>query len=161
MSAKTKELFVSNGIFTERELEARHEIFLEEYIKKVQIESRVMGDLALNHIVPTSIKYQNKLINNVKGIKDLGLGEEYYNTALDSVKAISKHVAAILTNVEAMTEARKTANAIEHSRERAIAYCETVKPFFDTIRYATDKLELLVDDEDWPLPKYRELLFLK
>ena len=161
VSAKTKELFVSNGIFTERELEARHEIFLEEYIKKVQIESRVMGDLALNHIVPTSIKYQNKLISNVKGIKDLGLGEEYYNTALDSVKAISKHVAAILTNVEAMTEARKTANAIEHSRERAIAYCETVKPFFDTIRYATDKLELLVDDEDWPLPKYRELLFLK
>lgn len=161
ISEKSKKLFVENGIFTERELEARYEIFLEEYIKKVQIESRVLGDLALNHVVPTAIGYQNKLITNVKGLKELGLSSEFYQTTLDSIKDISKFIADILTNVEAMVEARKTANAIDHSIDRAVEYCDMVKPYFDVIRYAVDKLELLVDDEDWPLPKYRELLFLK
>lgn len=161
VSEKSRALFQAHGIFGERELEARHEIYLEEYIKKVQIESRVMGDLAMNHVIPTAVAYQNKLIINVKGLKDLGLGEEHTQSTLETIKEISTHITAIKTKVDAMTEARKVANNIAHSRERAIAYCDDVKAYFDVIRYHVDKLELLVDDEDWPLVKYRELLFLK
>lgn len=161
VSEKSKALFLKHGIFAEHELEARHEIYLEEYIKKVQIESRVMGDLAMNHVIPTAVAYQNKLITNVKGLKELGLGAEFTDTTLNTIKEISKHIAAINTGVEAMTEARKVANNIEHSRDRAIAYCDQVKAYFETIRYNVDKLELLVDDADWPLVKYREMLFLK
>ncbi|MES2387164.1 MAG: glutamine synthetase III [Bacteroidota bacterium] len=156
-----KNVFIKNGIFSDRELEARHEIYLEEYIKKVQIESRLMGDLAQNHVVPTAITYQNKLIANVKGLKEIGLGEEVYGTTLKTILEISSHLSDILKNVFEMTEARKRANNLEHSRDKAIAYCDDVKEYFEVIRHAVDKLELLVDDEDWPLPKYRELLFLK
>ena len=161
LSAKSIDLLVRNGIFSERELEARHEIVLEEYVKKVQIESRVMGDLALNHIIPTAIDYQNKLISNVKGLKDIGLSEDVYEVTLSNIKEISQHISIIYRDVDAMTEARKVANNIENNRERAIAYCDQVKSYFESIRYAADKLELLVDDEQWPLPKYRELLFHK
>jgi glutamine synthetase len=161
VSKAAKELFSKHGIFAEHELEARHEIYLEEYIKKVQIESRVMGDLAMNHVIPTAVAYQNKLIINVKGLKDLGLGEEYTSSTLETIKEISEHITAIKTLVNAMVEARKTANNLAHSRDKAIAYCDDVKKYFDDIRYNVDKLELLVDDEDWPLVKYRELLFLK
>jgi len=160
-SEKSKTLLVHNGIFNERELEARHEIVLEEYVKKVQIESRVMGDLALNHIIPTAIDYQNKLISNVKGLKEIGLSENVYEVTLNNIKEISQHISTIYTEVDAMTEARKVANNLEDGREKAISYCEKVKPYFETIRYAADKLELLIDDEQWPLPKYRELLFHK
>ena len=161
ISAKSKKLFIDNGIFTERELEARTEIYYEDYVKKVQIESRVIGDLALNHIVPTAVNYQNKLITNVKGLKDLGLGAETFNASLETIKEISEHLTVIRTKVDEMVEARKVANVLEHSEEMAVNYCDKVKPFFDTIRYHVDKLELLVDDEDWPLPKYRELLFMR
>jgi glutamine synthetase len=161
VTPKTAELFERHGIFTGVELEARHEIYLEEYIKKVQIESRVMGDLALNHVIPTAIKYQNKLIENVKGLKDIGLGEEVYGNTLNSIKEISLHVGEILKNVDAMVEARKVANKIEDTHKRANAYCDDVKEYFEVIRYHVDKLELVVDDEDWPLPKYREILFIR
>lgn len=161
VSKKSVEVLVGNGIFSERELEARTEIKFEEYIKKVQIESRVIGDLALNHILPTAIKYQNKLIENVRGLKEIGLGQESYGATLGAITEISGYIKTILEDVDKMTEERKKANNIEHSREKAIAYCDSVKPYFDTIRYAVDKLELLVDDEDWPLPKYRELLFVR
>ncbi len=161
VTPKTVELFERHGIFTGVELEARHEIYLEEYIKKVQIESRVMGDLALNHVIPTAIKYQNKLIENVKGLKDIGLGEEVYGNTLNSIKEISLHVGEILKNVDAMVEARKVANKIEDTHKRANAYCDDVKEYFEVIRYHVDKLELVVDDEDWPLPKYREILFIR
>lgn len=160
VTKQAKALFAKHDIYSERELEARYEIMLENYIKKIQIEGRVIGDLALNHIIPTAINYQNKLITNVKGLKDLGLEKEG-KTVIDSIKDISKYITTIQTEVDAMTESRKKANKIDHAKERAIAYCNEVKAHFETIRYAVDKLELLVDDEEWPLVKYRELLFLR
>jgi glutamine synthetase len=161
VSPSSRGLFVRNGIFTERELEARTEIFYEEYVKKVQIESRVIGDLALNHIIPTAVNYQNKLIQNARGQKELGLSPDNYEVLLDTIKEISDRLRKIKTGVDQMTEARKVANNLEHSDVKASAYCDTVKPYFEAIRYEVDKLELIVDDEDWPLVKYRELLFLR
>ncbi|HRH35156.1 MAG TPA: glutamine synthetase type III, partial [Catalimonadaceae bacterium] len=161
ISASSRKLFVENGIFTERELEARTEIYYEDYVKKVQIESRVIGDLALNHIIPTAINYQNRLIVNAKGLKELGLPTNSYSASLEVIKEISERLSIIKTKVDEMTEARKNANNIDHADKKAIAYCEKVKPFFEEIRYQVDKLELLIDDEEWPLAKYRELLFLK
>ena len=161
LTPKSRRLFVENGIFNERELEARTEIYFEEYVKKVQIESRVIGDLAINHIIPTAVNYQNKLIVNAKGLKDLGLGADSYKASLESIKEISERLNIIKSKSEEMVEERKLANNLEHSEEKAVAYCEKVKPYFDLIRYQVDKLELLVDDEDWPLSKYRELLFLR
>ena len=156
-----KHLFLGNNIFSDRELEARHEIMLEEYVKKVQIEGRILGYLATNHVLPAAISYQNTLIANVKGLKDLGMGEDAYSAQLNLVKAISTHINAINDNVEAMLANRKKANNIEHMRPRALAYCHDVKPYFETIRYHADKLELIVDDKLWQLPKYRELLYMR
>ncbi len=158
---KAKKLFESFKIYTHAELEARHEIELEKYIKRVQIEGRVIGDLAGNHILPAAIRYQNELITNIRGLKDLGIEGSSYTAQMNVLKEISEHINKVQTLVEEMTEARKEANAIAHSREKAIAYCEKVKPYFDSIRYSVDKLELLVDDSLWELPKYRELLFLR
>jgi glutamine synthetase len=155
----TEELFLRNGIFSKVELHARHEILLEDYVKKIQIESRVMGDLAMNHVIPTALKYQNKLIQNVKGLKEIGLGEDYSGTTIDMIKKISNHVTTIKTTVDEMIERRKKANKIEDMRERALMYCDEISTLFQTIRYSVDKLELMVDDEDWPLVKYREMLF--
>lgn len=152
-------LFERHKIFTHVELHARHEILLEEYIKKIQIESRVMGDLAINHIIPTAVAYQTKLITNVRGLRELGLDDADTQVTVDTIKAISRHITIIKTTVDEMTNARKVANKIEDTRERALAYCDNVKAHFDTIRRSVDKLELMVADEDWPLVKYRELLF--
>lgn len=161
VSKKSKQLFEKNNIFSEREIEARHEILLEIYTKKIQIEARVMGDLAINHIIPTAISYQNTLIENVKGLKEIGVNEDLYRTQLDIIKEISQHVATIKDEVYQMVEARKKANKIEDARDKAIAYCDKVKAYFDKIRYHVDKLEMVIDDEKWPLPKYREMLFLR
>jgi glutamine synthetase len=161
VTKKALSLFEKHNIYTHAELEARHEIELEKYIKRVQIEGRVIGDLAGNHILPSAIRYQNVLITNIKGLKDLGIGESSYKAQLLVLTEISEHINTVQTLCEEMTEARKEANAIAGSREKAIAYCEKVKPYYDTIRYAVDKLELLVDDSAWELPKYRELLFLR
>lgn len=158
ISDKSKKLFHDNNIFSHRELEARHEILLETYMKKIQIESRVMGTLVLNHIVPCAVKYQTELIRNVEGLKGLGLKDEHYRIQMELIKEISEHVAIIKTKVDEMVEERKKANKIEHAREKAIAYCDRVRPHFDEIRYHVDKLELIVDDSSWPLPKYREML---
>ena len=158
---RTKKLFEDHKIFTQIELEARHEIMLEEYVKKVQIEARLVGYLASNSILPPSVQYQNTLIENVKGLKDLGLTVESYRSQLNIIENISKHIQGVSENVEKMIEARKKANDIEDMHERAFAYCDTVKPYFDTIRYHADKLELVVDDKLWSLPKYREMLFLR
>jgi glutamine synthetase len=152
-------LFERHGIFSHVELHARHEILLEDYIKKIQIESRVMGDLAINHIIPTAVAYQTKLINNVRGLRELGLDDENSQVTVDTIKAISRHISIIKTNVDEMVNSRKVANKIDDTRERALAYCDNVKAHFDTIRRSVDKLELMVADEDWPLVKYRELLF--
>ena len=161
LDPKTDKLFQDTGVFSKRESHARHEILLECYFKKLQIEARVMGDLVDNVIIPTAINYQTTLIDNVKGLKDLGLGEDTYAAQLDIIKMISGHVNFIRTaNIEMVNE-RKKANNIEDIRDKSIAYDEKVKSFFDPIRYHVDKLEHLVDDSKWPLPKFRELLFLK
>ncbi|RPD44645.1 glutamine synthetase type III [Hymenobacter sediminis] len=152
-------LFERHHIFSHVELHARHEILLEDYIKKIQIESRVMGDLAVNHIIPTAVAYQTKLINNVRGLRELGLDDENSEVTVNTIKAISRHISTIKTQVDEMVNARKVANKLDDTRERAVAYCDTVKTHFDTIRRSVDKLELMVADEDWPLVKYRELLF--
>jgi glutamine synthetase len=159
---KAKDLFERNHVYTHIELEARHEIELEKYIKKVQIEARIMGDLAINHILPAAITYQNKLSSNISGLKAAGLGADTYASQTDLLQQVSKHIQVIYTQVNAMVEARKVANNIEDTRKKAIAYEADVKSaFFDEIRYHVDKLEHLVDDDKWTLPKYREMLFLR
>jgi glutamine synthetase len=159
---KAKHLFKSNNIYTHSELEARHEIELEKYIKKVQIESRMMGELATSHILPAAIRYQNLLANNIKGLKEAGIKESGYNNQKQILEKISEHINKVSDLVEKMIEARKTANKITDTRKMAIAYQADIKDaFFDQIRYHADKLELLVDDREWYLPKYRELLFLR
>ncbi len=161
VSKKTMSLFESNNIFNHRELEARHEIMLETYIKKIQIESRVMGVVATNHIIPAAIKYQHLLVQNVEGLMDIKMPRETYSAQVEIIKAISNHITVIKKNCDAMLEARKKANAIDNVRSRAIAYCDKVKLHFDEIRYHVDKLELIVDDECWPLPKYREMVTIR
>jgi glutamine synthetase len=159
---KAKKLFESNDIYSHSELEARHEIMLEDYIKKVQIEARIMGDLATTFVLPSAIKYQNVLLTNIKSLKDAGLPESSYANQLQVAERISHYIQQMSDNVEKMIEARKVANEIGDTRERAIAYCENIKgQYFDVIRYHVDKLELIVDDENWLLPKYREMLFLR
>lgn len=157
----SKKVFYNNGIYTERELEARHEILLEDYVKKVQIEARILGYIATNHILPSAINYQNTLIANVKGLKDIGLDKNSYAAQLNLIEVMSKHIQKINDNVESMIEARKKANNTNDMHKRAAMYCDEVKTHFETIRYHIDKLELIVDDKLWPLPKYRELLFLR
>ncbi|MBC7936212.1 MAG: glutamine synthetase III [Rhizobacter sp.] len=162
VTERAKKLFEANNIFTHAELEARHEIMLEDYVKKVQIEARVMGDLASTSILPAAIKYQNTLITNIVGLKEAGLPEKTYANQKQILEKLSEHINIISDEVEKMIEARKVANEIADVRKRAIAYCDEVKgKYFDSIRYNVDKLELMVDDNYWPLPKYRELLFLR
>jgi len=162
VTEKSKKLFKDNGIYTHAELEARYEIELETYIKKVQIEARVMGDLATNHIIPAAIKYQNELLKNVSLLREAALPEKLYKGQLTLLKDVSTHIQQVYENTYAMVEERKVANNITDSREKAIAYEAKVKAqYFDKIRYHVDKLEQLVDDELWTLPKYREMLFLR
>jgi glutamine synthetase len=162
VTEKAKKLFEDTGVYTHAELEARHEIELENYIKKVQIEGRIMGELCTSHVLPAAIRYQNALINNIKGLMDIGITAESYANQKQILEKISLHINKVSDLVEKMIGARKKANNISNTREKAIAYCDEVKgKFFDDIRYHVDKLELLVDDESWYLPKYRELLFLR
>lgn len=161
VSKKAKNVFLDTNIYSEKELHARHEILLEDYIKKVQIEARVVGDLATNHILPAAIKYQNTLVANITGLKAAGLDDNASKAQKAILAKISEHINTIRENVEAMIAARKVANKLEDTREKALAYCDKVKPYFDVIRYHADKLEFLVDDQSWVLPKYRELLFLR
>ncbi len=161
VNESSKKVFLDNSIFSIRELEARHEIMVEDYIKKVQIEARIIGYIATNHLLPAAINYQNTLIANIKGLKDIGLNEKSYKAQLNLVEIISDHIQHVNDNVEAMIEARKKANNTEDLHTRAHMYCHEVKRYFDDIRYHADKLELIVDDNLWPLPKYRELLFMR
>ncbi|RMB64008.1 glutamine synthetase type III [Dokdonia sinensis] len=161
ISKDVKALFTSLHIMNSVEVEARYEIEIEEYIKRVQIESRVLGDVARNHIIPTAVHYQNVLIKNVQGLKAI-YGDEYSAFAkaqTQILKSISDHITHIDADITAMTEMRKRANGLDLN-ERAKAYCTKVFPYLEVIRNHCDKLELLVDDELWPLPKYRELLFV-
>ena len=156
-------LFEEMNVMNKIESEARYEIEVEEYVLRIQIEGRVLGDIARNHVVPTAVRYQNILIDNVKGLKEI-YGTSFKKLAkeqLNLIEQISNHIESINSNVTKMTEERKKANAMDDLEKKAAAYCHVVKPLFEDIRYHCDKLELLVDDELWPLTKYRELLFTK
>lgn len=158
------EMFSRTGVFTEKELEARNEVKWETYTKKLQIEARVLGDLCLNHIIPVATQYQSLLLDNVyktKQIYSAEKAEELSAHNMELIEKLSKHISIIKSNVDAMVEARKQANKIDSEREKAIAYSETVLPYFTPIRTNADELELIVDDELWPLPKYREMLFIR
>lgn len=164
ISDKTIRLFKEHGVFSERELQARYEIKLENFTRKLQIESRMMGDLAKNHLIPTAIRYQNILIENAMGLKEVLDAKTYVKLSknqVDTIKEISEHISQVKINADLMLQERKKANRLESMEEMAIAYDEKVKSYFDIIRYHIDKLELLVEDELWPLPKYREIMFLK
>ncbi len=164
LDKKTVNMFKKVGVFSKVELEARNEVKWETYTKKVQIESRCFGDMALNHILPVATKYQNMLLDNVYKIKSLfpqEKGEQIAARDLAMIETMAEHMQFIKDKVQEMVDARKKANRIESEREKAIAYHDTVVPYLDSIRYHIDKLELMVDDEMWPLPKYRELLFIR
>ncbi len=163
ISKETVELFEKHKILNRKELASRYEIKICEYVQKIQIEARVLGDLSINHIIPTAIKYQNVLISSVKDLKDISNDNEEYQvlakSRIETIKKISRLATAISSKVEELTDTRKKANIIENCTDRIQIYEFEVKPFLEDIRYHIDKLELIVDDEIWPLPKYRELLF--
>lgn len=163
ISKKTIDLFGELDIMNEKEVHARYEIEIEDYSKDIQIEGRLIGDIARNHVIPTSIRYQNILIENVCGLKEI-FGDGFMSKAkeqINIINAISEHIEKINKATDDMIDSRKKANAEEDATKRAFLYCDEVKPYFDVIRYHCDKLELLVDDEAWPLTKYRELLFTR
>jgi glutamine synthetase len=159
--AQTLEAFENTGVLARNEVEARFEILNETYVKKLQIEARVMGDMCLNHVIPAAVRYQNVLIENVKGVKDI-FGAEYMtycSSEIETLKKISILMNNVSADVEALVEARKKANRIEDVAQRAKVYSRDVKDMMDKVRASADDLEMLIDDEMWPLPKYRELLF--
>jgi len=163
VSRQAIDLYKAHGVMNKIEIEARYEIELEEYTKRVQIEGRILGDIATNHVIPTAIAYQNTLIQNVRGLKEIFEKDytQYAAQQIELIKAISDHISKIKSFVDAMVEERKKANKIEHAEEKAEVYCDHVKPYFEKIKYHCDKLELMVDDELWPLTKTRELLFIR
>ena len=160
---ETLELFAETEVMSEVEVEARKEVELDTYILQTQIEGRVFNELVYNHIIPASIVYQNKLIENVTGLKEIygAAYNKYAEGFLSIIEQISEHLVEIKKKTDAMTEARKSANNMKDLNKKAFAYCDKVKPYFEEIRYHCDKLEQLVDDSGWPLAKYRELLFIK
>ncbi len=163
VSKKAFDLFAVLGVMNHIEVESRYEIELEEYTKKIQIEGRVLGDIARNHVIPTAIRYQNTLIENVKGLKDI-FEKDFTKIAkeqIELIKEISGHIEGINRNIDEMIEERKKANNLDNTEKMAAAYCDKVKPYFEVIREHCDKLELLVDNGIWPLTKYRELFFIK
>lgn len=163
VSQKAIDVFAEMNVMNHTEVEARYEVEIEEYAKRIQIEGRVLGDIARNHVIPTAIRYQNTLIKNVKGLKEI-FADEYETVGKEQIiliREISRRIEGINSNVKAMIDARKEANLLSDAFETAQMYCNVVKPYFDVIRMHCDKLELLVDDEIWTLTKYRELLFTK
>ncbi|CCZ14621.1 glutamate--ammonia ligase catalytic domain protein [Prevotella sp. CAG:487] len=164
LSESSVRMFTSTGVMTKVELEARNEVKWETYTKKIQIEARVLGDLAMNHIVPVATHYQSMLINNVYRLKELFDASEAEGMSAENIsliREIAERTAYIKKHVDDMVEARKVANRIDNVREKAIAYHDTIAPMLEQIRYHIDKLELIVDDQMWTLPKYRELLFIR
>ena len=158
------EMFAKTGVFNRAELEARNEIKWDTYTKKIQIEARIFGDLCLNHIIPVATRYQSQLIDNVHKLKEIFDADTAQHLSQDNlslIKQISEHTSYITTHVQRLIDARRVANRIESEREKAIAYHDTVAPIMEEVRYHVDKLELIIDDELWPLPKYREILFIR
>lgn len=157
-------MFESTGVMTRKELEARNEVKWEMYTKKIQIEARVLGDLAMNHIIPMATKYQSSLIDNVYKMRELFPAEKAIHLSsknMEIIEDIANRTIFIKEKVDEMVNARKVANKIESQREKAIAYHDQIVPMMEAIRYHIDKLELVVDDQIWTLPKYRELLFIR
>ena len=152
---------IGNEIFSEHELEARHEVWLEQYTMKLQIEARMLGEMVSSQILPATIQYLNQLSESVKKMKDIGIPAKSYKAQKDLIKYISEHVTALNDLVVKMVNARKKANKQVNSNKKSVEYAENVKPYFDEIRFHSDKLEELIDDKIWPLAKYRELLFIK
>ena len=164
LTPESIKMFESTGVMTQKELEARNEVKWETYTKKIQIEARVLGDLVMNHIVPIATEYQSKLLDNVYKMKGLFPADEAEHLSSENlaiIRKISEHTIYIKEHVDAMVEARKVANKIADEREKAIAYHDNISPMLEQIRYHIDKLELIVDDQMWTLPKYRELLFIR
>ena len=164
LSPGSKDVLISLGVFTERELESRVDVEYEKFTKKVQIEARVLGDLAINHIVPTGIKYMSSLLDNVRGLKEVFNDLEFERLAgarKEMIVTLSDHITMIKKLVNEMVDERRKANVIQDSYKKALTYEKHVKPYLENIRYHIDKLELIVDNEIWPLPKYRELLFTR
>ena len=164
MRPENKVLLAQMGVLNESELSGRVEVEYEKFIMKIQIEARVLGDIAINHIVPIAVDYQTMLLKNVKNLKAIFPKEEFEELAaarIDLIREIGTHISAIKAKRKEMIEARKKVNMIEDVIEKAYAYEKDIKPFLDDIRYHIDHLELIVDDEKWPLPKYRELLFVR
>lgn len=164
LSASSVEMFARTGVFSKLELEARNEVKWEMYTKKVQIEARVLGDLAINHIIPVATRYRSMLVDNVVKLKELfpgTKGAQIVAHDLETIEKIGTHLEIIKAETDRMIDARKDANRIDSEREKAIAYHDNVVPPMEVIRRHIDKLELMVDNEMWPLPKYRELLFIR
>lgn len=160
---ETVEMFQGIGVLNEKELQARNEVKWETYTKKIQIEARVLGDLSMNHIIPVATEYQSMLLDNIykmHAVFDKEKADRLSKEDASLIEEIADHISAIKSNVDNMVDARKSANKIEDTREKAILYHDTVEVFFNTIRYHVDKLELIVDNQMWTLPKYRELLFI-
>ena len=164
LNPKSVAMFENTGVMTLKELKARNEVKWEMYTKKIQIEARVLGDLAMNHIIPVATEYQSKLIDNVHKMMDIYTLDVADKLSVENkrlIEEIAEHTIYITGHVDAMIEARKRANNISDEREKAVAYHDTIAPMLEQIRYHIDKLELIVDNRMWPLPKYRELLFIR
>jgi glutamine synthetase len=161
VTLKAEKLFIDNDVFSKRELHARHEIMLETYIKKVQIESRVIGEMAYSHIIPAALEYQKSLVDTAAGMKSLGISKTKMTGQMNIINEISDYVNGIKDNVDKMINERIKANKMTDTHKKAIAYCDKVKPCFDIIRDDVDKLEFIVANRKWPLPKYREMLFIR
>lgn len=157
---KSIELFEQTQVLSHREVDARYEILLEMYMKQIQIESRVLGELALGNVIPVAIEYQNKILQNISLLRAEGLNEEA-DQMREFVKKISGHINVVRSKVFEMIDARRDANNKPNAKEQAMAYCKEVKPYFEVLRYHIDKLELYIEDGLWPFPKYTELLFIK
>ena len=161
MVKENVDVFARHGVLSEREMEARHDIFNHNYLLKVQIEGRLIGELCVNNIIPVAIQYQNNILDNINKLKEAGFDKNMYKAQSELVENLSGHLAQVKSLVDSMIEARKICNKIEDNAAKAKAYCDKVVPYFDEIRYHADKLEQLVDNKLWPLAKYREILSLK
>lgn len=161
ISKESKKLFADNNIFDERELEARYEIMQENYVKKIDIEAKILAQLATSHVIPAAVDYQSKLANCVAGLKNAGVPKTSYAAQLEMIQTISKHISTINEYAQKLVAETNKAHHIEDTHKRAVAFCHKVKPLFDTIRTASDALEFMIEDDLWKLPKYRELLFVK
>jgi glutamine synthetase len=161
ISKKSKQLFMHNDIFNDRELEARYEIMQENYVKKIDIEAKILGQLAISHVIPAALNYQQKLSENVASLKAIGVKKAGYEAQLKFIEEISKYVKHIRESVEKMIAENEKAHHIENTHKRAVAFCHKVRPYFDKIRSSSDALEFIIEDDLWKLPKYRELLFVK